>query len=203
MRLYYAKGACSLADRILINELGLTAQYESVDLKAKKTETGADFLQINPKGAVPALVTDQGDILTENAVVLQYLAETNHATQLLPDKSDFMHYRVLEWVNFIASDLHKGFGPLFNPNIPDNFKQDIIIPLLKNKFKFVNSQLNQKKYLFGEEFTIADCYLFVMTFWLSKFKIDIAEWSNLSRYYDNLLRRKAVEKSLKEEGILK
>src|SRR5690349_19217638 len=122
MKLYYSKGACSLAVRIIINEIGLQSEYEAVDLKTKKTATGQDFLKINPKGSVPVIQTDEKQILTENAVIQQYLADTNKATQLLPALGNFERYRVLEWLNFISTELHKGFSPLFNPNVPNELK---------------------------------------------------------------------------------
>lgn len=110
MKLYYSKGACSLAPRIIINELGVKSEFEAVDLAAKKTETGQNFLSINPKGAVPVLITNDGQTLTENAVILQYLADTNEGTELLPAFGSFKRYRVLEWLNYIATELHKGAG---------------------------------------------------------------------------------------------
>lgn len=122
MKLYYTQAACSLAVRITINEIGLKCDYESVDLKAKKTEKGEDFLKINPKGAVPVLKTNDGEILTENAVILQYLADTNSATKLLPGTGDFKRYRILEWLNYITTELHKTIGALFNPELPQKLK---------------------------------------------------------------------------------
>src|SRR5688572_12009519 len=113
MKLYYSKGACSLAVRIILHEIGAACEFEAVDLATKKTETGMDFLKINPKGAVPTLILDDKAILTENAVIQQYLAEKYHATQLLPPLGDMKRYRVLEWLNFISTDLHKSCGPLF------------------------------------------------------------------------------------------
>lgn len=203
MKLYYAKGACSLAVRILIHELNVPCDYEAVNLQTKKTETGADFLQTNPKGAVPTLELDNGQILTENAAIQQYLADAFHAKKLLPPLDDFNRYRVLEWLNFISTDLHKGCGPLFNGAVPQELKDSIFKPLLANKLTYTDQQLKEKKYLLGDEFTIADGYLFVVLSWIPHFGFSLSQWSNLSRFYDDVKGRPAVQKALQEEGLKK
>ncbi|WP_419421116.1 glutathione transferase GstA [Legionella sp. D16C41] len=200
MKLYYTKGACSLVERIIINELGVNAQYESVNLKTKETETGKDFLAINPKGAVPALELDNGEVLTENAVLLQYLADKAQATTLLPAMGDIKRYRVLEWVNYITTEVHKSFGALFNPNLAEQVKNDIFKPLIKSKFSFINQHIG-RPYLIDNHFTIADAYLFVMLMWARNFKIDLTEWENLNHFAKELSQHKAVKKSLQEEGL--
>jgi len=201
MKLFFSKGACSLVDHIIINELALPAEYEAVDLKTKKTATGGDFLEINPKGSVPALITDDNETLTENAVILQYLADTNKATQLLPALGDFKRYKVLEWLNYVATELHKGFGPLFNPDMPQEIKDNFALPLLKKKFTFIDEHLQNHQFLSGEHFTIPDAYLFVMLLWASNIKIDLSGLSNLSRYFSDLKKRDSILRSLKEEDI--
>jgi glutathione S-transferase len=201
MKLYFSKGACSLAVRITIHELGLSPEYIAVDLKSKKTEDGSDYLKINPKGAVPALMTDNKNVLTENSAIQQYLADTHHATQLLPTVGDYARYQVLEWLGYINSDVHKSFGPLFNGNVPADMKESIFIPILKSKFNFLDKNLEEKKYLLGETFTVADAYLFVMITWLPNFKIDINDWKNVSRYFNDLKMRKSVQQALTEEGL--
>ena len=200
MKLYYTKGACSLVVRVVINELNLDAQYESVDLKTKKTETGQDFLDINPKGAVPALEISPGKILTENAVILQYLADHSNAVELLPNLNDFNRYRVLEWLNYITTELHKGIGILFNPLITPELRQQIFIPLIKSKLSFVNNHLQNHQYLMGDHFTLPDAYLFVMLLWTSYFKMDLSEWSQLPRYFKELNNRQSIKNALKQEG---
>ncbi len=202
MKLYYSKGACSLAVRITINEIGLKCEFESVNLKTKQTETGADYWKINPKGAVPAIVVEKNTVLTENTAIQQYLAEVNKADQLLPPVGDFKRYRVLEWLSFISTELHKGFGPLFNPNLSQEIKDQIIIPQLKNKFNYVEQQIKDNKFLLGDAFTLADSYLFVMLFWLPNVKIDMTEWPRLTKYFNAMKKHKSVEKSLKEEGFI-
>jgi glutathione S-transferase len=201
MKLYYTKGACSLAVRIILNELKLNCEYEAVDLKAKKTESSKDFLAINIKGAVPTLVTNDDQVLTENAVILQYLADAQQAHELLPPLGDFKRYRVLEWLNYITTELHKTEGMLFNPKWPQEIRNDIIIPIIKTKLTFVNEQLKDKNYLLGDSFTLPDAYLFVMLSWLPGFKINLEEWSNLSRFFKHVNKRPAVQKSLQEEGL--
>ncbi len=201
MKLYYSKGACSLAIRIIINELGLPCEFESVNLKTKRTEKDQDFLQANPKGAVPALVVEKNEVLTENSVIQQYLADTHQPNSLLPLPSDFKRYRVLEWLNFISTDLHKGFGPFFNPKISEEIRNEIFKPILKTKFDYVNEYLAKNKYLAGEEFTLPDAYMFVMIFWLPHVGMKVDNWSHLARYYNELRERKAVKQSLEQEGL--
>lgn len=202
MKLYYSKGACSLADRIVINELRLPCEFESVDLRAKKTETGKDFLQINVKGAVPTLVTDKGDVITENAVILQHLADHAKAIELLPPVGDLNRYRVLEWVNYVSTELHKGCSPLFNPNIPTEIKEQIFIPALMTKIGYVNQQLQGKKYLTGDHFTLPDAYCFVILSWLNNyFKIDLSQWKNVATYFADLQKRDSIKQSLEQEGV--
>ena len=200
MKLYYTKGACSLIVRIIINEIGLKADYESVDLRTKKTASGMDFLTINSKGSVPALQLDDGEILTENAVILQYLADTAHATQLLPAVGDFKRYRVLEWLNYTATDLHKGIGLLFNPAITQEMKEKIFFPLIKTKLSYINNHLKENQYLLGNYFTLPDAYLFVVMRWAAYFKIDLNEWTHLVKYLDELKNRKSIQESLQQEN---
>ncbi len=203
MKLYYAKGACSLVVRIVINELGLPCEYESVDLKTKQTEAGNDFSKINSKGAVPTLLTDESEILTENAVILQYLADKAKALTLLPPTSDFKHYRVLEWLNYITTELHKSFGPLFSPVYPAEVKENIVMPMLKKKFFYVNECLaKQGPFLLGDTLTLPDAYLFVMIRWTTNFKFDLNEWPHLCNFYESMKKQKAVQKSLQEEGLV-
>ena len=200
MKLYYTKGACSLVVRIIINELNINTEFESVNLSTKKTTTGRNFLEINPKGAVPTLEINPKEILTENAVILQYLADNAKATQLLPAIGDFNRYRVLEWLNYVATDLHKGIGILFNPAVTSELREQLFIPLLKSKLTFVNNHLQDNRYLAGESFTLPDAYLFVMLLWTSYFNLDLKEWSHLARYFEELKSRLSIKKALEQEG---
>jgi glutathione S-transferase len=202
MKLYYTKGACSLASHIVINELGLPCEYEAVDLATKQSASGKDYTTINPKGAVPALQLNDGEVLTENAVIMQYLADTARATQLLPALGDFNRYRVLEWLNFIGTDIHKSFGALFNPHFPQDVKDKITIPMIKTKFNQINGHLDQNKYLFNDHFTLPDAYLFVMLTWAHHFKLHVdKEWPQTAAYFAELVNRKSIQQSLQEEGI--
>jgi glutathione S-transferase len=198
MKLYYSPGACSLAVRIVINELNISCDYERVDLRTKKTESGVDFLDINLKGSVPTLLLDNGDVLTENGVIQQYLAD-QHPSPLLPNKDDFRHYRVLEWLNFVTTDLHKGFGPIFSGDVPQTLKESVFIPDLKKKFAYVDEHLANNTFLTGNEFSLADGYIFVLLTWFKSLKVDIAIWPNIFRFFNAVKTRPAVQKSLEEE----
>lgn len=202
MKLYYTKGACSLAIRIVINEIGINADYEAVDLKTKKTENGFDFLQINPKGAVPTIITDENETLTENAVIQQYLAERYKADNLLPPLGEFQRYRVLEWLNFVTTELHKSFSLLFNPQLSTEVKDSLIIPLIKKKFFYIEAHLKKNEYLCGEKFTLPDAYLFVMLLWAKNFHIDLSENTAVSRYLVELQKRASIQQSLKQEKLI-
>lgn len=201
MKLYYSKGACSLAIRITLNEIGAQFKSEAVNLKTKQTETAKNYLEINPKGAVPALELDNHEVLTENAMIHQYLADTLKAPNLLPAVGNLSRYRVLEWLNFISTDLHKTCSPLFNPNLPEAAR-DIFTNLLLSKLKFTNQRLAKKTFLMGDEFTVADSYLFVILSWMPKLHVDLSQFSELTRYMDNLKQRPSVQKSLTEEGLV-
>lgn len=201
MKLYYSKGACSLAPRIIINELRVNCDFEAVNLKTKQTETGIDFLKINPKGSVPVLMTDEKDILTENAVIQQYLADKYKAEQLLPNIGDFNRYRTLAWLNFISTELHKTCSVFFNASIPQDIKDTIFKPLFHKKLDLVEKNL-QNKFLLGNQFTLPDSYLFVILFWLPKFNIDIKSWPSLANYFNELKRRNSIQQALKDEGLV-
>jgi glutathione S-transferase len=199
MKLYYSPGACSLAPHIAAKEAGLDLQLEKVDLRAKRTETGRDYLSINPKGAVPALELDNSEVITENAVVLQYLAEEAPEAGLLP-RQGIERWRQLELLNYIATELHKGFAPLWNPGLNAEGRQAAIDALSK-KFDFVKRQLGGQAYLTGDAFTLADCYAYAVLNWTRMLKVDISRWSELQTYIDRVAERPAVRKALAEEGL--
>lgn len=201
MKLYYSKGSCSLAVRIVINEIGAQCEFEAVDLKTKKTASGADYLQINPKGAVPALEIKSSEVLTENSVIQQYLAESHHATELFPPASDFKHYRVLEWLNYVTTDLHKSFSPLFNPAVPANLKDELFKPLLLKKLQWVEKTLAKNKYLVGDEYTLPDGYLFVILTWFDLFKMSLAEFPHIEHYFAELKKRPSIVKAMQDEHL--
>ena len=204
MKLFYSKGACSLTVRIIINALGLEAVYESVDLKTKLTETGQDFWAINPKGSVPVLQLDNGKFLSENQAILQYLVDNNSALDanqpLLSPIGDFKRYRALEWLSYVATEVHKAFGPVFNPKLTDAEKQEAI-PVIKAKIAFIEQHLQQNKFLAGDSFTLADAYLFVVLRWTKVVKIDLAEWPRLADYFKRLHQENAIQMALEQEGL--
>jgi glutathione S-transferase len=201
MKLYYSKGACSLAVRIVINEIGIQSEYEAVNLKTKQTEHGKDFLSINPKGAVPTIITDKQITLTEGIAIQQYLADKYEATQLLPAINDINRYKVIEWFSFVNNDLHKTCGALFNPTLPDEIKNTIYKPMLENKLNFMDQHLQHHTYIMDNQFTITDAYLFVVLSWLPLFNMDIAHWPALAKYSSEVAKRPSVQKSLAEEGL--
>ena len=201
MKLYFSPGACSLSVHITVNEMGLPCEYEAVDLKTKKTASGADFLKVNPKGEVSTFVLDNGEVMTENAVIMQYLADHYKKTNFLPGIDDFNRYRILEWVNFITTDIHKSFFPLFSQAVAQEEKDNIFIPLIKKKFDFVDKHLENRDFVAADRYTLPDGYLFVMISWLPMFKIDMNGWKNIPRYFAAIKARPAVQKSLAEEGL--
>lgn len=200
MILYYSPGACSQAPHILIHEIGLEHDAERVDLKTKKLEDGSDYLAINPKGAVPALELDSGEVLTENAVILQYLGDRATWPEVLPGLGEFRRYRVLEWLNFITTELHKRFGFLFNQNATDAFKQFVIGDLSK-KLDYIDARLGAGPFLMGEQLTLPDPYLFVITGWTEKM-LGLDKWPNLRAFRDRMIERPAVRQVLRFEGLL-
>jgi len=200
MKLYYSPGACSQAPHILLHEIGLEHDAARVDLKAKKLENGSDYLAINPKGAVPALQIDSGEVLTENAVILQYLGDRTNWPEVLPALGDFRRYRVLEMVNFITTELHKRFGFLFNPDATDEMK-NLVIADLSKKLDYIDERLGDGPFLFGEQLTLPDPYLFVITGWTEKL-IGLQQWKNLAAFRERMMNRPAVRHVLRFEGLL-
>ena len=201
MKLYYSPGACSQAAHIILHEAGLPHDSAKVDIRAKKLDDGSDYLRINPKGAVPSLELDDGQILTENAVILQYIADQAGAFELLPQPGDLQRYRVLEWINFIATELHKSFGPLFNPAAGDESK-GLARDLIAKKLDFVEQQIGDEPYLLGDRFTLPDAYLFVILGWTEKMKIGLDRWPRLAAFRKRVPRRESAREVLEFEGLL-
>ncbi|MBA2655602.1 MAG: glutathione transferase GstA [Tatlockia sp.] len=201
MKLFYTKGACSLAVRIIINEIGIDCAYEAVDLKTKKTADSKDFLAINPKGAVPALELDSKQIITENLVIQQYLVDEFKATNLCPPLGNLKRYTVLSWSNYVSSEVHKSFANLFNPLITKEMDEQIFIPMILKKFKYLNTELGKHAYLVEDQFTMPDAYLFVMLLWAKNMNLDLGNLTHLKVYFAELVQRASIKKSLQEEGI--
>ena len=200
MKLYYSPGACSQAPHILLHEIGMEHDAVRVDLKAKTLEDGSDYLKINPKGAVPALQLDSGEVLSENAIILQYLGDRTNWPEVLPPLGDFRRYRVLEMVNFITTELHKRFSYLFSPDASDEMKQ-LLMRDLGKKFDYVDERLGDGPFLFGDDLTLPDPYLFVMTGWAEKF-MGLGKWPSLRAFRERMMQRPAVSHVLKFEGLL-
>ena len=202
MRLYFSPGACSLSPHIVLREAGLKFDLEQVDLASKKTKAGADFRQINPKGQVPTLQLDSGEILTEGPAIVQYLGDRKPETGLVPAAGTIDRYRVQEWLNFITSELHKGFTPLFKANTPDDYKK-IARDNLAERFGHLDRHLAGKQYLMGDRFTAADAYAFTVVNWSNFQKIDLAPWPNLKAYIARVAARPKVQEAMKAEGLIK
>lgn len=201
MKLFYAAGACSLASRIILNEMGIAADYEAVDLKTKQTASGQNFFTINPKGYVPTLCLENGEILTENSVIMQYLADHYQASNLLPPIGDWQRYRVLEWLNYVSTELHKGFSPIFNRDISFELKEKFFIPKLIEKLRFVDQRLQNHDYLMGTHFTLPDAYLFVVMRWVIGKKLPTESMPHLLQYVARLRLRKSIADALHQEGL--
>jgi glutathione S-transferase len=198
MKLYYFPGACSQAPHIALIETGLPFEAVKVDLGTKRLETGEDYLAIAPKGAVPAIAMDDGALLTENAVVLQYIADHAPEARLIPPVGTLARYRVLEWLNYLASELHKGFAPLFHPT---GEPRAHAIEALEAKFAYVNGELGAGPYLAGADVSVADFYLFVILGWARVFHLDLARWPALAQFRARLLERPSVRAALHAEGF--
>jgi glutathione S-transferase len=201
MKLYYMTGACSLASNIALREAGLKFELVKVE-RSKKTADGEDFNQINPKGHVPALRIDSGEVLTENVVVLQYIADRNPASKLAPPAGTIERYRLMEWLSFINSDIHKTFTPLFRHDAPEDTKQ-YALKNLATRLDYLERVLADKTFLMGEQFTVADCYLFTVLSWAPYGKLDMGKWPNLKRYSERVGARPHVVEALKSEGLVK
>jgi len=202
MKLYYSPGACSLSPHIALHEAGLPHELVKVDLKAKKLENGYDYLKVNPKGQVPALGLDNGELVTEGPVIVQMIADKASAKNLAPARDSAERYKLQEWLNFITTELHKNFSPLFQPAIPDEVK-NFFKDRIKGKFKYADSKLAGQDYLMGKQFTVADGYLFVMLKWAERTGMDLSEFKNLMAFNDRVAARPNVQAALKMEGLLK
>ena len=192
MKLYYAPGACSMAPHIVLHELGKKFEIEKVDLGIKKTEAGKDFNKINMKGYVPTLQIKKDEVLTEVATILQYLADKAKATKMLPKAGTMARYRTMETLNFIASELHKGIGGLFNKAMPDEGKKTIIERVSK-RLDYVDGVLGKSKFMTGKSFSVADAYAFTVMNWSGMVGIDLSKWKNISRYMADMAKRPSVQ----------
>lgn len=202
MKLYYAPGACSLAPHIVLEEGGFTYESEAIDLRGNRmTSSGKDFSEINPKGYVPTLVLDDGQVLTEGPAINQYLADRVSEKKLAPPNGSMERYRLQEWLTFLGTELHKSFSPLFNPAASDDWKK-ASMETLDRRLTYIAQQLGSKQFLVGDNFTIADAYLFTILGWGQYVGLDIGKWPALKEYHGRIFMRPAVQATLKAEGLI-
>ena len=202
MKLYYSPGACSLSAHIALHEAGLACTPMLVSTKSHQLQDGTDFYSINPLGYVPVLELDNGERLREGPAIVQYIADQVPLKMLAPQNGTLQRYRLQEWLSFIGTELHKGFSPLFNPATPEEYKA-IARERLQQRLQWVDNQLAGKQYLMGDQFTVADGYLFTVTNWTVPTKLDISGLANLAAYRERVGARPAVQAAMKAEGLLK
>ncbi|AUU91391.1 MULTISPECIES: glutathione transferase GstA [Enterobacteriaceae] len=200
MKLFYKPGACSLASHIVLREAGKEFELARVDLAKKCLENGDDFLAINPKGQIPALAINADTLLTEGVAIMQYVADSAPKSDLLPPVGFLSRYKTLEWLNFVATELHKGFTPLFRPDTPEAFKPTARA-LLEKKLEYVDAALADQQWINGENFSIADAYLFTVLRWAVAVKLNFPQAGNIANYMQRVASRPAVAAAMAAEGI--
>ncbi len=200
MKLYFSPGACSMSPHIVLREAGLSFTPVQVNTKTHQLKDGGDFYAVNPKGYVPVLELDDGSRLTEGPAIVQYIADQVPDKKLVPANGTMERYRVQEWLNFITSELHKGYGPLFNPKTPDEYKTMAKAKLI-DRYKWVDAQLEGHDYLMGKAFSVADAYLFTITSWAKHLSLDLAAFKNVGAFMKRMSERPAVQEVLKAEGL--
>ncbi|MFM9981048.1 MAG: glutathione transferase GstA [Burkholderiales bacterium] len=202
MKLYYAPGACSMAPHIVATEAGLKLDLIKVDIPNKKTADGADFWAVNPKGYVPALQLDSGEVLTEVGVIIQYLADQKPESGLLAKAGSMERYHQMEAINFAATEVHKQLGALFNPKMTPEMRE-VQMGVIERRFNPLEKSLAGKQFIMGDKFTVADAYLFNVLNWTNPLKIDLAKWPNIQAYMGRVGARPKVQETLKAEGLVK
>jgi glutathione S-transferase len=201
MKLYIMTGACSMASNIALHEAGIQFEISKVDRRTKRAD-GVEFVTINPKGYVPALRLDDGQVLTENVAVLQYIADLNPAAKLAPPAGTMERYRLQEWLSFINSEVHKAFTPLFSPEATEEMK-DYARNYIAKRLTYVEGALGDRQYLMGEQFTVADAYLFTVVGWGAHVGVDVGQWPKLKSYVDRVRARPHVIEAMTAEGLIK
>lgn len=199
IKLYFAPGACSLSPHIIAREAQVDVKLDKVDFASKKTASGKDYLTVNPKGYVPALELDNGQVLTENPAIAMYLADRNPAAKLAPESGSVERYKTLEMLSFINSEIHKAYSPLFNPKIAPEQRQERI-DYLNKRYPIVEKLLVDRPYLFGDNFSVADAYLFVVTRWAGKLKVDLSNFKGLTAFQQRVSERPAVKAAIEAES---
>lgn len=200
MKLYYLKGACSLASHIALYETGLTFEAASIDRATKKTPDGEDFNAVNSKSYAPALRLDNGEVLTENVAVLQYIADRKPESKLAPPAGTLERYRLIEWLAFINSEVHKTVSALFNPAASEDIK-NFARTNLARRLDWLDPQLGSRPFLMGADFTVADSYLWVVLNWFPRVNIDLGKWPTLQAFHQRVSARPAVDQALRAEGL--
>ena len=202
MKLYYSPGACSLSPHMVLHEAGLAYTPVLASTKSHKLQDGTDFYTINPLGYVPVLELDDGTRLLEGPAIVQYLADQAPQKNLAPAHGTLARYRLQQWLNFISTEIHKGFSPLFKPNTPDDYKPIAREQLMKG-LEWVDGELAGRDYLMGEHFSVADAYLFTVSNWAQHVNLDVSGLKNLAAYRERIAARPAVQAAMKAEGLLK
>lgn len=202
MKLYYSPGACSLSPHIALREAGVAFEPMLASTKSHKLQDGTDYYGINPLGYVPMLELDDGTRLREGPAIVQYIADLAPSKNLAPANGTMSRYRLQEWLTFIGTEIHKSYSPLFNPNMPEEAKATFKTKL-KSRYEWLDGQLASKDYLMGEQFTVADGYLFTVTNWAQPTGVDIAEFANLKAWHARVAARPAVQEAMKAEGLIK
>ena len=202
MKLYFAPGVCSLSPHIVLNEAGLPFEKVKVDNKSKAMDGGGDYRTVNPLGYVPALQLDDGTVLTEGPAIVQYIADKVPGKKLAPPNGTLERTKLQSWLNFVTSELHKGFSPLFNPSMPDEAKK-IFRERLATRFAHLDKHLANNEYLMGKDFSVADAYLFVVSNWASRVDVDLSPYANVLAYRKRVGARPAVQAAMKAEGLIK
>jgi glutathione S-transferase len=200
MKLYYLTGACSLASAISLLEAGVKFDHAAVDRVTKKTKDGEDYLQVNPKGYVPALKLDNGEVLTENTALLAYIGDLNPAAKLIPPAGTLERFRVQEWLGYINGEIHKNFSPLFNPASTDAMKE-AAKQNIEKRLAYVEQRLGSQSYLTGEGFTVADAYLYVVLSWRGRLGVSIEKFPKLTAFFERVAARPTVREARKAEGL--
>lgn len=202
MKLYYSPGACSLSPHIALREAGLAFELVKVDTKTHRFDGGGDFYTVNPKGYVPVLELEGGERLTEGPAIVQYIADRRPESGLAPKAGTMERVRLQEWLNFLTSEIHKGFSPLFSPETPEDYKP-VARKRLGGRFDWLSKELQGREYLLGERFTVADGYLFVLLGWTNFVGMKLEDWPVLKAWRDNIAKRPSVKEALKAEGLAK
>lgn len=202
MKLYYSPGACSLSPHIVAAEAGIPLELVKVDTKTKTIRETGDFWAVNPKGYVPALELDDGEVLTEGPAIVQYLADLRPAAALAPANGTLARARVQEMLNYVTAEIHKTYSPLFNPELNPATREERLA-YLKKRYGYLEKLLEGREYLVGDRFTIADAYLFVVTRWSNAVKLDLSDFPNIRAFQERIRGRKAVQQAMREEGLIK